>query len=1263
MAAALLALVAGCTSLRPLPTRDVSELLPRERDNWNRPARLTSRAAGVLGADYSQRRRLLIVTARESGSPSLWLQADAPLGLAPARMLAPHSARDSTPRLSPHARRLAFASTRQDAAADIYVLTLKRGDVARVTSWALTAGGLLGIVGSQDLLRLTDLRTADAHPCWRPDGRSLFFASAPKINGQYDIYELDLRSRERTRLTDGGGQMPDCSPDGRCLVYVARSQDESAVALYVMRLADRKVARLTEGDNRDVFPCWSADGRRIFFTRYGLDSDGNGKLTTDDRPSLFSVTFDDGIFADGPLPPPRQLTSYAAGDTNPRPVPGGVMFSSNRGPGGQTQQPAFNLWALSEGGEAPSFGRVSEFLSFAGRQDAVESTSPWTRLLAWQNAMWAARESQYSGRVQFALDRRQDAVEAWLRTSDLLADLGFRAEAMVVLEDVAMRFADSEAAKLTARARMLTLDRRGLLDMKPTESEPRWPGHLAKTRELLAECLAGVAEPAGDRVLVATASLRTASALSLLESGLTLQAMKRYPDALEALARVAKDYPEQAGPAARAMLARAEVYELAGQAESAQTVRLALLRTYADAEPYAGQASSLVVDSIADAPSDDVGPAGRLPRLRKLIEDFGEEPVLPALAQNRIGDLFYEDRDYARARDAFLRTIKQFPNEHRQAAVAYLALAAIDVDQRKYAAALAYYRELQERLRFGVLDSDLYRRARNGYINTTLMKADREMEEGDVALAASTYARLLEFDPALVAAHRGLAGCRAQMGRLDDVILRYRPLVKRGPRDDVSHYALALAYSYYGPSNWVGDRSATRRRVAIDREALKVLAQAILVRYDVSYYHQLRGFLFNRIAVATGGSDAQLQALDSYLAALGLSDPQVDRVGYANALLNVAEGYLLVGRHSNALEYYGRALDAGLSVAGKRGQATLEHMSRSALSSGGYNTSAELLRMALDSMGDLPPAGDEAESVQRLRRRATLLDQLAMARYLNQEYADAVDAYSRTADALEQLMQRHRAARRDYRRNLLRAHRQQAVNIYRAVQSGQMAPHTLQQAHDLLQGVLEDLGRVGVVEQEDDSLGLITIDVQVALGHAAALAEFDEKAEKRLTYTYLARIAEEAGDDAAAAAMLAEKLALYPRLPRKNPPSDQLTELAIVWSQLARHRARAGYLKAAADAFRRAMELDALGENLQGEMAHCRSLGRMALKIMALGSGHRPVPDDELGPWLERIVDRHRDLLTRSAESESARLAPLAVGLAASLAQLTPLVEEMNDGR
>ncbi|MHC4591984.1 MAG: tetratricopeptide repeat protein, partial [Planctomycetota bacterium] len=634
----------------------------------------------------------------------------------------------------------------------------------------------------------------------------------------------------------------------------------------------------------------------------------------------------------------------------------------------------------------------------------------------------------------------------------------------------------------------------------------------------------------------------------------------------------------------------------------------------------------------------------RLAGLREMVELYAGVPVLPALAQNSIGDLHYARKDYVQAIEAYNRTIERYPHESVQVGAAYLAIGRIRTEQEDYERAVEALWRMQ--VLFDRPSGWLYERARRGYVNSVLLKAQREFQLGDVQLALDTYAGLAAYDSTLAAAHRGIVQCYARLGRVEEAIVRYRPLVEADARDDLAHYALALAYSYFGPSDWVGNRRAARLRVRIDREALRLVGQAILTDSEASYYHQLRGFLLSRLSLATGDSDHRIRALDAYMAALGLSRPEDDPANYANLLFNVGEGYMLVDRPAVAYDYYRRAVDAGFSFIGAHGEAALGKISRSAMAAGDYDFATGMLHRALAMQRE--PATDPGEAVPRLRRQAETLDRLSLAYHLDGDYAAAVEHYRRYAEAVERLAEADPALAPGYRRNLLRAHRNLAVNLYLAVENGQAEAGSLTEAYRLLTAAVERLDAVGVVAwDEGRAPGLVTIDVDIALGRKKAAAEFDVDAERRLLYTYMARLNAAAGNHNEAAAFLQKKVALYAELPADTEQTDVLTEQAVTWTQIGSHRVAQGDLSGAADAYHRALGLEERAGNLQGEAAAAASLGRLALRMAG-----RPDPPADLAGLLAQVAETHRSLLERIGSQESEHLIPLAAALETNLAAL-----------
>ena len=174
------------------------------------------------------------------------------------RRLTKTTMEDRDPRWSPDGERIAF--TRQmDKRQSTMELFLMNADGTNVQ-------------------RLTDNNFIDTGPSWSPDGTKLAFSSTR--DGDWEVYVIDLATRDVTQLTglDGDKQAatPDWSPDGTQIVY--EKFTEFGKNIYVMS-ADGENQRplLPEpGPNSGImrfFPKWSADGKKILFRDCTWDDD------------------------------------------------------------------------------------------------------------------------------------------------------------------------------------------------------------------------------------------------------------------------------------------------------------------------------------------------------------------------------------------------------------------------------------------------------------------------------------------------------------------------------------------------------------------------------------------------------------------------------------------------------------------------------------------------------------------------------------------------------------------------------------------------------------------------------------------------------------------------------------------------------------------------------------------------------------------------------------------------------------------------------
>ena len=1236
---------AGCASLKGVPEKSVMQLLPAEQDAWNRPLRLTRSSGVQFNADFHPASNSLVyvsagagVAGGLTGAAGILLQHD-PLGsIEPPDRLALSSARDRWPRLDPAGKRLVFVSTREDSAGDIWLLTFRR------------------FIFGSGLRKLTDSSTADDQPCWHPDGRMIFYASSPSLNQPFSLWQLEPGGTP-VRLTEEG-QMPDCSPDGRYLVFVS-TRGSGSPHLCLLRLADKATAVLTSGPELDLYPCWSSDGKHIFFSRIALDTNGDGRLDQRDSSAIFSIPFSEGVFAGKAPSPARQVTSFASSASFARPVRGGFLFTQLTGPSSTA------VFALGDSGEMPTLHKLSQFLDFARRVEKQQPADVYHRLLAWQNVQWAARTASAGGEVESDLERPAEAAVAWLQAGRALLELGQLAAARRSFEALVADFPDAHRYVGLAKVELLALQRRTLAPGLGAD-QAAWQKHLTDAGKLEQQFRAYADEARKRGASEEATALQETSALALLEAGQARLARKEYAAALDAFSAVPAQYPAQAEACARAMLAAADVYRLLNQPETLRDTYLKLLRQYPALSPYAAIAAGKAVDTIV-APG--AGFDDKLAGLRELVENYVDVPVLPALAQNYVGDLHYARKDYLRAVEEYERTIARFPTEASQVAAAYLAIGRIRTEQQDYEKAVAIFQRMEAL--FAKSGGWLYAEARRGYVSSLLLKAQRALDLDDVQLALGTYARLLDFDASLPAGHRGLVQCYARLGRVNEAILTYRARVESpsGARDPVAPYTLALAYSYYGPSDWVGNRSATRLRARIDLVALGLTDRAVALASDVPYYHQLRGFLLSRLALTTGQADYRGQALDAYLGALGLSRPEDDAANYANLLFNAGEGYVLAGQPETAYDYFKRADEAGFSFVSARGEAALTEISQSAMAAGDYAYAIRLLERALAIQQEaarkapIPSrtaslAGlDQLSPFRRqpaaaaLRRQAETLDRLALVYHLDADYAKAAERYRRCAEVVESLIAADPGASAAYRRNLLRTHRNLAVNLYLAVESGQLDQARLVECYGLLKEAAERLGSVGVVEwEEGKSPGLVTIDVDVALGRSASPARFDLAAEERLLYTYLARLNAIGGDYGEAVRWLRKKASLYPAPGKRPEQVGMLTEQSVVWSQIGAYELARDDAAAAADAYRVAVALANEAGSLEGEAESAVSYGRAVLAAYAgpEQAGRPGAP----GKMLADAVATHLALLERIRRAGGAHSVSAEAALEANLSAL-----------
>jgi serine/threonine-protein kinase len=103
---------------------------------------------------------------------------------------------------------------------------------------------------------------------WSPDGRLLAFTEVQPMTGA-DVWVLDVATRERRPVVRSlfDESHARFSPDGRWLAYMSNDTGRWNVFVQPADGAGARVQISTEGG---AWPCWSVDGRTVYFSANGL---------------------------------------------------------------------------------------------------------------------------------------------------------------------------------------------------------------------------------------------------------------------------------------------------------------------------------------------------------------------------------------------------------------------------------------------------------------------------------------------------------------------------------------------------------------------------------------------------------------------------------------------------------------------------------------------------------------------------------------------------------------------------------------------------------------------------------------------------------------------------------------------------------------------------------------------------------------------------------------------------------------------------------
>lgn len=192
-------------------------------------------------------------------------------------------------------------------------------------------------------------------PAWSPDSRQLAYVSFEGSKASIFVQTLRTGNRFNVSSKPGINGAPSFSPDGRKLVVTLGGVDGN-LDIYVLDINTRRTTRLTTHRAIDTEGTWSPDGQYIYFT-----SDRSG------GPQVYRISASGGS--------PERVTFEGSYNARPRLSPDGNKLAMVHNDRGNYRIAVMDLerkdvLVLSTGrqDESPSFAPNSDSLIYATRQ-------------------------------------------------------------------------------------------------------------------------------------------------------------------------------------------------------------------------------------------------------------------------------------------------------------------------------------------------------------------------------------------------------------------------------------------------------------------------------------------------------------------------------------------------------------------------------------------------------------------------------------------------------------------------------------------------------------------------------------------------------------------------------------------------------------------------------------------------------------------------------------------------------------------------------
>jgi len=1166
------------------PTRTTLSFYP--------PEQVTAGNEDNFAPDLSPNGEFVVYTSDRKGNKDIWEKRTLG-GL--GRQITYHSADDFSPVISPNGQRVAFVSRRADAAGDIHVIDLG-------FSWSALIGKAEG-----DTSAISSPLTEDTNPSWFPSSDRLVFAARNPGDKVPSLLTAHLDDLRPIPLGDVHGDQPSVAPDGKMIAFVRDG------AIFIYHEDTDKTDQVTAGGElQDGQPRFTPDGKSLVFIRYADDTNQDGKLNGDDRPTIWRLDLASQLsqkIKENYLLTPLTAATFSA-------------FSPQfRGP---------FLYMALQTNEGLNIFRLPEFGQIKPGKDLDEVRQQFDQQTDYYEKTFVLRRAE----AAFATSQQADlAAETAAMELAWVVQNGRRTEATWVQAKLKANFPERRDLVALADLAMKSLDLGPLL--YPKYKDDLTGDQTTKLASLNSQ-VEGIIQPfLGNE----TAAKRVRGQGLLLRAQI-LAAQRRFFDANKMLTDIQAAYPDDRRLTAESAYYGAVILPATSDIDAAVRALREVARQYPDNRDVALRASQAAVGLVESRPD-------RLEALAALRTDAKGVPIMPALAHRRISDLFMAQGKVAVAANELRQIVDLYPESPEIVLESAERLAVLEEKAERYDSAEAMLNRLNAAMANNLPEHKA--QARRLLIEFLLNRGESLLKLKVAAAALSEYEKVIALDPLNVPAHRGKIDAAFQSHTLEGLKEQYAADAAAHPQSAERLYFLGYAQSYDVD---LAD-SPSARLAAIDTcidtvEAARQLnAQILQVHATLGWLYMQKNFTSHEyyreggvVAKArwraglvkdffgAGEPDYREMAIDSFQNAYFLSRPEsLERAGLAQDL---GQAYYALKNYQKSLAYYMQRIKALAVIPMRDGRAEailLDRAGRSAFQIDELELAESLQRNALTAW----------ENVNNDTRIAYAVDALALTLRERGKYKDALTLY----DRLERIEQRLGA--RENRVGTL-------SNLgYCSYMDGQYI-----QALAYFDGAESELRGVQVTREGDGDAGDVkTSDaIKVDLGGGASAAKgFDLFARQVLILTFRAKVYEKLDRYDLALATYEAKLRLLKDAQKDGRKLDE--DISVLENNLGEQRLAGGYHQQAREAFNAAevsakpLRPDGQSYKSSGEVLNSINRARVELRLASLGLLRQEELDKEVKD-LEQTADGLRPVFTEGGKSQGKPLAQL-LALSASL--------------